>query len=171
MLITASGIGADRTLYNLSQKGNGWRIITLKRMFPGNNYCPCGSQIKYKKCCQPKGIDYFLKKNGKIVREAQMTPERRAAFEAEKQRFFEEHSRKPTEEEESVMRYSEFEEIDAVIEKELIAMGASAETIYAFEKTGILITRENEHQFPPDELKRWSAAVQEYRLIQDLVKE
>lgn len=143
----------------------------MKRKLPGNNYCPCGSQVKYKKCCQTKGIDYFLKRNGKIVREAPMTPERRAAFEAEKLRFQQEHGRRPTEEEESVMRYSEFEEIDSVIEKELIAMGASPETIYAYERTGILITRENEHQFPPDEIKRWAEAIQEYRLIEGLSKQ
>lgn len=142
----------------------------MKRAFPPNNYCPCGSHLKYKKCCQPKGIDYFIKTNGKIVREAPLTAERRAAFDQERRRFVEEHGRKPTEEEEGLMRYSEFEEIESVIEKELVKLGASPETIYAYEKTGILVSGDNENQVAPEELQRWTAAVQEYRKLKQAGK-
>ncbi len=137
----------------------------MKKLIPANNYCPCGSRLKYKKCCLPKGIDFFIAGKGKVKGEAPMTAERRAAFQEEVRRFTLEHGRAPTEEEEGVLRYSEFEEIEQVIQRELKKSGASAETIYAFEKTGILVSDEDNSQVSADELQRWSEAIQEYRQL------
>ncbi len=141
------------------------RVVPLKRLFPGNNYCPCGSHRKYKVCCQPRGIDYFITGSGKIKQEEPLTGEKRAAFEEAMRKFVCDNKRKPTDEEESLMRYEQFEEIERVIARELIKQGASQESIYAYEKTGIIVTHESESRIAPEELQRWTAAVQEYRYL------
>lgn len=137
----------------------------MKKTFPGNNYCPCGSKLKYKNCCQHKGVDYFIKKGGKLKKEAALTGERRAEFEEDVRLFIAEHGRKPNEEEEGLLRHKHFDEIGSVIQQELEKLGASPEIIYAYKKTGILFSRESEQQINPEELQRWTAAVEEFRRL------
>lgn len=140
----------------------------MKKPYAGNLYCPCGSGKKYKSCCQPKGIEYFLTPKGKLVKRQPLSPPQRAAFEAERQRFIERHGRRPTDEEEAVMRAQDYDEVETVIARDFIAAGAPPEKIYAFEKTGLWVTRENESQISADELRRWDEAIEEYRLNQEL---
>jgi hypothetical protein len=135
----------------------------MRKLVNPNNYCPCGSNQKYKKCCQPKGIDYFIKPGGKIIREQPLTPEARQALERQKQEFATKYGRAVSEEEENLMRLNEFSNVNAVIEQDLLKAGASAETIYAFRKTGILVSKENINQVSPQELIAWESAIQEYR--------
>ena len=110
-----------------------------------------------------KGIEYFVKPGGKIVKQLMMSDEDKAFFEEEKRQFIEKYGRNPTQQEESVMREANFEDLNAVIAKDLQASGVRPEVLYAFQKTGILVTRENQFQVTPDELKCWQEAVEEYK--------
>jgi len=143
----------------------------MQRPYSGNNFCPCGSNLKYKKCCQLKGIEYFVKPSGKLVRKMPLSSERKALFDDEKRQFVDTHGRNPTEEEERIMRASHYDGVERVIQDELVKLGASPERIYAFEKTGILVTEENEHQIPPEELKKWDEAIKEFRRSQAVTKQ
>lgn len=136
----------------------------MRKSFPPNNFCPCKSGQKYKHCCQPKGVDYFLR-DGKVIREEALAGGQRADFEEQKQQFVLQFGREPTEEEEGVMRLSagNFTDLNAVIERDLIKRGAPAEVLYAFKKTGILISSENHGQISPEELEAFGDAVDEYR--------
>ena len=40
--------------------------------------------------------------------------------------------------------------------------GMSPELIYAFEKTGLLVTEMNQHLIPEKDLEEWDEAIQEY---------
>lgn len=133
----------------------------MKKPFPPNNYCPCGSKLKYKSCCRAKGVDYFIK-NKKVIREAAMSPERRAQFEADKQQFELTYGRKPTDEEEGVLRADGFLDLNTVIESEIVKSGMTEEMLYAYRTTGLLITAENRSTVRPDELARWDAAIDDY---------
>jgi uncharacterized protein YchJ len=136
----------------------------MRKPFPSNNFCPCNSGVKYKKCCQPKGVDYYLR-DGKVVREEALLGEQRADFEKQKQDFLSRYGRKPTEEEEGLMRISagNFVDLNLVIEKDLIKRGAPDEVVYAFRKTGILVSPENHDQISVSELQKWESAIDEYR--------
>ena len=136
----------------------------MKKPYSGNLYCPCGSGSKYKSCCQKKGIEYFHKAGGKLVKLMPVSTEQKAAYESERQKFVDEHGRLPTEEEEKVLRARDFDAVDTVIAKDLMESGAPKEKIYAFEKTGLWVTRENEHLISPAELRKWEEAIEEYRL-------
>jgi hypothetical protein len=136
----------------------------MRRPYPPNNFCPCKSGQKYKKCCQAKGIEYFIRPNGQVVKEAVLDSDGRAEFLRQKEAFVAEHGRQPTEEEEGILRMSGgFADFSQVIEADLIKSGAKEEVLYAFRKTGILVTRENESQVTPEELRRWESALLEYR--------
>jgi hypothetical protein len=134
----------------------------MKKPFPPNNYCPCGSNIKYKSCCRTKGIDYFIK-NKKVIREAAMSQERRDQFERDKQLFQEKFGRKPTDEEEGILRADGFADLTQLIESEMLKSGMSEEMLYAYRQTGLMITAENRSSVRPDELARWDAAIDDYR--------
>jgi hypothetical protein len=134
----------------------------MKKPFPPNNYCPCGSNIKYKGCCRAKGIDYFIK-NKKVIREAAMSQERRDQFERDKKLFQEKFGRKPTDEEEGILRADGFADLTQLIESEMLKSGMSEEMLYAYRQTGLVITAENRSSVRPDELARWDAAIDDYR--------
>lgn len=134
----------------------------MKKPFPPNNYCPCGSNIKYKSCCRAKGIDYFIK-NKKVIREAAMSQERRDQFERDKKLFQEKFGRKPTDEEEGILRADGFADLTQLIESEMLKSGMSEEMLYAYRQTGLVITAENRSSVRPDELARWDAAIDDYR--------
>lgn len=138
----------------------------MRRPYAPNNFCPCGSGKKYKKCCQPIGVEYFVRANGTVVREEAMDPHHRAIFEAEKRAFIERNNRQPTEEEENVMRIAEtFGDLNVVIEQNLISQGVAPEVLYAFRRTGMLVVPESKTQVSTEELQEWDAAINEYRQL------
>ena len=42
------------------------------------------------------------------------------------------------------------------------AAGVDPAFVYAFEKTGLLVTEENQHLIPDADLAEWDAAIEEY---------
>jgi hypothetical protein len=134
----------------------------MKKPFPPNNYCPCGSKLKYKSCCRTRGIDYFIK-NKKVIREAAMSSERREKFNRDKEIFVEQMGRKPTDEEEGLLRADGFLDLNNVIELEMLKSGISEEMLYAYRQTGLIIAAENRSSVRPDELARWDLAIDDYR--------
>jgi hypothetical protein len=139
-------------------------VTAQRKPYNPNNFCPCKSGQKYKKCCQPKNVEYFIRPNGTVVKEAVLEGDQRETFLRAKQDFVAEHGRQPTEEEEGILRMSGgFLDFSSVIEADLIKSGAPPEVLYAFRKTGILVTRENQSGVTPDELQRWENAILEYR--------
>lgn len=93
-----------------------------------------------------------------------MVGERRQEFEESKRLFVQQYGRQPNEEEEGILRLANgFTDLNAIIERDLIKRGAPDEVIYAFRKTGILISPENEGQISAQELRDWNSALEEYR--------
>jgi len=131
-----------------------------------NHFCPCKSGQKYKNCCHAKGVDYFILPGGKVIKEQPLTPEQRQALAQQKAQFVKTFGRQPNEEDEGLMRIANgFADVSAVIEKDLISRGVEQSVLYAFQKTGMVITKENESQVSPEELSRWSEALEEYELL------
>lgn len=138
----------------------------MRKPYPMNHFCPCGSTKKYKHCCHAKGVDYFIKPGGKIVKEQPLTTEQRQALTEKKAQFVRAFGRQPNEEDEGLMRIADgFADVSSVIEKDLLARGVDKSVLYAFQKTGMVITRENESQVSVEELNRWEEAIEEYRQL------
>jgi hypothetical protein len=54
------------------------------------------------------------------------------------------------------------EHLEAMMVEDIKAAGLDPALIYAFEKTGLLVTEQN-HLIPENDLAEWDAAIQEYR--------
>ena len=46
--------------------------------------------------------------------------------------------------------------------EDMKAAGLDPAFIYAFEKTGLLVTEQNQHLIPENDLAEWDAAIEEY---------
>lgn len=55
------------------------------------------------------------------------------------------------------------DKLNAIMLRELKESGAPKDYLYAFEKTGMLVTKENEHMFSEDDLKEWNDSLEEYK--------
>jgi hypothetical protein len=54
------------------------------------------------------------------------------------------------------------ERLEAMMVEGMRAAGLDPAYIYAFEKTGLLVTEQNQHLIPESDLAEWGAAVEEY---------
>ncbi len=134
----------------------------MRKPFLPNNYCPCGSNLKYKKCCWPRGVEYYVKPGGEIVKHEPLSAEQRAWFDEQNIKFRQTYGRDPSEEEEAVMRLTGYADVPSLIVEDLLAKGAPPEVVYAFKRTGVLVTPENQSRIGPEELSNWFAALEEY---------
>src|SRR5262249_47423559 len=55
------------------------------------------------------------------------------------------------------------EHLEALMVEDLKAAGLDPAFIYAFEKTGLLVTEQNQHLIPDSDLAEWDAAIEEYK--------
>ena len=57
-------------------------------------------------------------------------------------------------------------EVKAIIRLAMVEAGATAAAVYAYHKTDVILTMDNEDRIPPERLRAWNAAINEYhRLI------
>ena len=54
------------------------------------------------------------------------------------------------------------EHLEARMVEDMKAAGLDPAFIYAFEKTGLLVTEQNQHLIPENDLAEWDAAIEEY---------
>ena len=56
-------------------------------------------------------------------------------------------------------------EVKAILTEAMADAGATPAAVYAFHKTGVLLTEDNEHRFLPEQLRAWSDAIDEYEAL------
>ena len=127
-----------------------------------NAPCPCGSGKTYESCCWDKGFDWEEDKEGTIFRSTPMSPEVRVALEQLRQAFVARHGREPRADDLLFPDMPHPEHLEATMVEDMKAAGLDPAFIYAFEKTGLLVTEENQHLIPEKDLTEWHAAIEEY---------
>jgi hypothetical protein len=130
-----------------------------------NAPCPCGSGNKYKKCCWGKGFDWEEDEGGNLYQSTPISPEIAAILEAQRQRFIEKHGREPGPNDPVFFDMPHPEQIEHMMAEDMKAAGIDPAFIYAFEKTGRLVTEQNQHLLPESALEEWQAAVEEYEAM------
>ena len=105
-------------------------------------------------------------------RRVRMTKEMKQTLEEQKQRFRQKFGRDPRPDDPVIWDESAAEptpaseqDIHQTILSALIKAGSPPEFIYAFDKTGRLVTESNMHLLTPEEYQEWVAAVEEYRRL------
>jgi hypothetical protein len=54
------------------------------------------------------------------------------------------------------------EHLEAMMVEDMRAAGLDPAFIYAFEKTGLLVSEQNQHLIQDEDLAEWDAAIEEY---------
>ena len=128
--------------------------------------CPCGSGKKYGRCCFDKGFEYLVDEEGEIFKSIPMTDELAEVIEEQKQKFVKEHGREPGPDDNLFFDMPLLEHAEHFIVEAMKQAGLDPAVIYAFEKTGLLVTEANEHLISDRDRAEWEAAVLEYRAKQ-----
>jgi hypothetical protein len=127
-----------------------------------NADCPCGSGKKYKLCCWDKGFEWQEDEEGTIYKSMPMSPEVQEVLAQLRQAFVEKHGREPGPDDPIFPDLPHPERLEAIMVDDMRAAGLDPAFIHAFERTGLLVTEQNQHLIPQEDLAEWDAAVEEY---------
>ena len=125
-----------------------------------NDSCPCGSGAKYKKCCIDKGFTWVRDADGTVFREIPMSDDMRELLTLQRQKFIEKHGRPPGPDDPIFDEHAEHVEHRMV--ETMKAAGIRPALIYAFEKSGVLVTEDNQHMIPTADLEKFTKAYHEW---------
>ena len=79
-----------------------------------------------------------------------------------RQAFVEKHGREPGPDDPLFPDLPHPERLEAIMVDDMKAAGLDPAFIHAFERTGLLVTQQNQHLIPEEDLAEWDAAIEEY---------
>jgi hypothetical protein len=139
----------------------GTKVMTRKRM-SRNAPCPCGSGRKYKHCCIGKGFEWQQDEEGGVYRAMPLSDEMKTILEEQRRRFIEKYGREPGPDDPIFFDLPPLEHVEHQVVQAMKAAGLDPAYVHAYEKTGLLVTEQNQHLIPEKDLDEWDAAVREY---------
>jgi hypothetical protein len=137
-----------------------------QKRLPRNAPCPCGSGKTYGRCCLNKGFEYLVDEEGDIFKSIPMSDELAEALEEQKRKFVEKYDREPGPGDNLFFDMPPLEHVEHFMVEGMKQAGLDPAIIYAFEKTGLIVTEANEHLISDKDRAEWEAAVLEYRAKQ-----
>ena len=105
-----------------------------------------------------------MDEEGNIFKSVPMTNEVREVIEEQKRKFIEKFGREPEDDENLFFDMPPLEHAEHFMVEGMKQAGLDPAIIYAFEKTGLLVTEMNEHLISNKDREEWEAAVREYRI-------
>lgn len=133
----------------------------MKKISP-NAPCPCGSGKKYKKCCINKKFTWMESDSGALAKSVPIDPELRSLLDLQLERFRERFGRDPGPNDPVFFDAPPIEHEEFHMVQVMRKANIAPELIYAFEKTGLLVTSTNQDLIPEKDLEEWDAAIEEY---------
>lgn len=129
--------------------------------YPKYQACPCGSGAKYKFCCYTKGFHYYVDDDNEVSRAVPMTSEVSALL---KQRHadLEKELGRPLRPDDQLFSGLDVDDMKKKTVEIMHSAGIRPVLIYAYEKTGRIVTDQNKHLIPDSDLEEWDAVVEEY---------
>ncbi len=128
-----------------------------------NAPCPCGSGKKYKQCCYGKGFHYEEDDSGAIFKSVPLSQEMVDLLEQQRQKFIDKFGREPGPNDLLFFDMPHPEQIEHRTVEAMKRAGLDPAFIHAYEKTGLIVSEENQHLLSDRDLAEWEAAVEEYR--------
>jgi len=136
--------------------------MTRKKV-PQNAPCPCGSGEKYKCCCLRTGLQWKVNENGEVFRVLPLSGDTREVFLNQREAFVRKHGKAPGPKDLVFEDSPHGEYMEHVMVETMKKVGIRPELVYAYEKTGRIVTEENQRFLTDAELAEWQAALEEYR--------
>ena len=128
-----------------------------------NGTCPCGSDKKYKHCCLKEGIRWVVNEKGEFIRLLPLPEEGSQLLQNQRESFLKTHGRDPRPEERIFEDAPHSEYFEHVMVETMKQTGIRPELIYAYEKTGRIVTEANQRYLTKAQRAEWRAALEEYR--------
>ncbi|ACM19360.1 hypothetical protein Geob_0998 [Geotalea daltonii FRC-32] len=131
-----------------------------------NEPCPCGSGKKFKKCCDSKDFRLRVDESGDLLREYSIDDdELLSALRGQVEVFREIFGREPLDDDPLFLEKYLItpEEVKNNMIAAMEKSGISADLIYAYKKTGYLISSSNLDKFPGRALIEWDDAQKEFQ--------
>jgi hypothetical protein len=127
-----------------------------------NAPCPCGSGKKYKHCCYGKGFEYEEDEAGSVYKSIPLNQEMLDILEEQRRRFIERYGREPGPNDPVFFDMPHPEQVEHLTVQAMKDAGLDPAIIYAYEKTGRLVTEVNQQLLSEADLAEWDAAIEEY---------
>ena len=129
-----------------------------------NSPCPCGSGKKYKRCCWGKDFDWVEGAEGNSSRSAPISEELAADLADHLEMQSAQLGRDPGPDD-LVFPGLLAEHAEHELSQAMLTAGIDPAIIYAFEKTGFLVTEDNQESLSDLDLEEWREAVEEYNAM------
>ena len=127
-----------------------------------NEPCPCGSGRKYKKCCIDKKFAWVRGEDGSISRQVPMNEEMREILAIQRQKWIEKHGSPPGPDDNVFFDMDPPELVEHKVVQALESAQVRPALIYAYKKTGLIVTESNLELIPTADLDEYQAAVNEW---------
>jgi hypothetical protein len=128
-----------------------------------NAPCPCGSGKKYKQCCIRKDFKWLEDDDGNIFKSMPISDEMSDLLEEQRQAFIAKHGREPSPDDPVFPDMPHFEHAEHQMIQAMKKAGIDPAIIFATEKTGRLVSEDNQDFLSDMEIDEWNAAIEEYR--------
>ncbi len=125
-----------------------------------NENCPCGTGKKYKNCCLDKGFNWVPDEDGTIYRSIPKTDKLARLLEEQSEALFRKHGRHP--EPEDPVFTEPFEIVEHQVVEGMKKVGVHPSLIYAYKRTGLIITESSQHMVPTKDLNDYNDAIDEW---------
>ena len=132
-----------------------------------NDPCPCGSGRKYKRCCYAKAAPLVRGPDGELAHELPIGPELGEILQRQREKFIARYGREPGPDDPIFFDAPSDDEYDGAVTKAMEQAGVAPAVIYAFRKTGRIITEANAKFVPAAALEAWQHAIDEYEALME----
>lgn len=138
-----------------------------------NEPCPCNSTKTYGRCCKKRDFRWERREDGDLVRSAPISEELIEELKDAKAQFVEIFGRQPRQNDPVFFQqfYSSDEDLTRGALQAMKAAGSPPSLVYAYRKTGRLVSARNRNMLTPDELAEWEEAINEYYEAEDAGEE
>ena len=135
----------------------------IRRNILCNEACPCGSGKKYQRCCYQRGVRWMKDEKGKFFRVVPLSEEWRQVLQKQRETIVKKHGRDPRPDERILEEVPHAEYLEHVMVETMKKAAIRPELIYAYEKTGRIVTEANQRYLTQAQRAEWQAALEEYR--------
>ena len=132
-----------------------------------NDRCPCGSGRKYKRGCYAKAARLVQGPDGELAHELPIGPEVGEILQRQREKFIARYVREPGPDDPIFFDAPSDDEYDAAVTKAMEQAGVAPAVIYAFRKTGRIITEANAKFVPAAAVEAWQHAIDEYAALME----
>ena len=131
----------------------------LRRIEP----CPCESGHTYGRCCRRKKLRWVRDSRGEILKRIPVHPELTQVIGEQRERFVRIYGREPTKGDTFLPKIFTESEIESQTVDFLLKAKVPPEYIYAYQKTGLIVTSFNVELIPDSEIQEWNEAIEEFK--------